>query len=140
MQLTYILTQFLMTVNPDQTVGLRNYSTLGLSDQDQTVWSDLFTNLTQTLWLRLNYLAKFIHYPINIKFKKNLAMLERYGPSYYYCMGLLLKLLYALFSFSFPFFFFFFLFLSFFFFFSFISFSNYLQNEKSFVNKNTRDR
>jgi hypothetical protein len=60
-------------------------------------------------------------------------MLERYGPSYYYCMGLLLKFFYALFSFLFLFSFlsfsFSFLFLFFFY------FSNYLQNEKSFVNK-----
>ena len=58
MPLTYDLTQFSMIVNPDQTVELRKYSTLGLSDQDQTLWPDLFTNLTQTLWLRLNCLAK----------------------------------------------------------------------------------
>jgi hypothetical protein len=66
-------------------------------------------------------------------------MLERYGPSYYYCMGLLLQFFYALFSFLFLFSFlsFSFLFFSFlfFFFFFFFSFSNYLQNEKSFVNK-----
>jgi hypothetical protein len=61
---------------------------------------------------------------MNIKFKKNLAMLERYGQvtviawgfSFNYFMPSFLFLFLVSFSFS----------------------SNYLQNEKSFVNQNTR--
>ena len=114
-----------MIVNPDQTVGLRIYSTLGLSDQDQIVWPDLFTNLSQTLWLRLKCLAKLIHYPININLKRTWPCLKGMDQVTIICMGLL-------FQFFMPSFLFFSFSLSFSFLFS-LSF--YLQNEKSFVNK-----
>jgi hypothetical protein len=66
---------------------------------------------------------------MNIKFKKNLAMLERYGQVTVIAWGFSFNSFIALFSFSF-----FSLFSFLFFFFS----SNYLQNEKSNANKSTR--